>query len=40
MKDLVIVYTENYETFAEARKRELYFKSAAGRRFIKKILGH
>jgi putative endonuclease len=38
MKDLVVVYTESYEQFANARKRELYLKSAAGRRFLKKIL--
>ncbi|MDP3729506.1 MAG: GIY-YIG nuclease family protein [bacterium] len=38
MKDLVLVYKEEYDSFAEARKRELYFKSAAGRRFLKKSL--
>lgn len=31
-----IVYTEEFETITEARTREKYFKSAAGRRFIKK----
>ena len=36
MVGLKIVYAENYDNFDEARKRELYFKSAAGRRFIKK----
>ena len=35
MKGIKIVYTEQSETFAEARKRELYLKSAAGRRFLK-----
>lgn len=35
MKDLEIVYKECYDDFATARKRELYFKSAAGRRFLK-----
>lgn len=35
MKKFSVVYTENYETFDEARKRELYLKSAAGRRFLK-----
>jgi len=39
MKELEIVYTEEYNTFDEARQRELYFKSGAGRRFLKKILG-
>ena len=32
---LKVVYTENYDNFSEARKRELYLKSAAGRRFLK-----
>ena len=31
-----LVYQENYANMIEAHKRELYFKSAAGRRFIKK----
>lgn len=35
MKDLSVVYTENYGTFDEARERELYLKSSAGRRFLK-----
>ena len=39
MRKLRVVYAEQYATIAEARKRELYFKTAAGRRFIKKILG-
>jgi putative endonuclease len=34
-----VVYQENYDNFDEARKRELYLKSAAGRRFLKKKLG-
>ncbi|MFC1613644.1 GIY-YIG nuclease family protein [Patescibacteria group bacterium] len=38
MEELKIVYTEEYETFEEARKRELYFKTSAGRRFLKKKL--
>ena len=34
-----IVYFETFDTFAEARAREKYFKTAAGRRFLKnKIL--
>ncbi len=35
MTDASLVYSEEYETFAEARKREVYFKSGAGRRFLK-----
>ena len=35
MKDLEIVYKECYDDFITARKRELYFKSAAGRKFLK-----
>ena len=38
MSDLKIVYTEEYETLLEARKREVYFKTAAGRRFLKKVM--
>lgn len=34
-----VVYTETFNSFAEARKREVYLKTAAGRRFLKKILG-
>ncbi len=33
-----IVYFEEFTTREEAIKREKYFKSAAGRRFLKKIL--
>lgn len=38
MNDLKLVYKEEYELFEEARKRELYLKSAAGRRFLRKKL--
>ncbi len=38
MGNLVLVYKEEFISFIEARKRELYFKSAAGRRFLKKVL--
>ncbi|OHA15296.1 MAG: hypothetical protein A3H57_01535 [Candidatus Taylorbacteria bacterium RIFCSPLOWO2_02_FULL_43_11] len=39
MSNLSLVYAEGFESFAEARKRELYFKSAAGRRYLRsKIL--
>jgi len=37
MKNLEIFYVEKFDNFEEARKRELYFKNAAGRRFIKKL---
>jgi len=30
-----LIYEETFKTFEEARKRELYFKTAAGRRFLK-----
>ncbi len=36
MKELTLVYKEEYATFKEARRRELYLKSAAGRKFLKK----
>lgn len=35
MPGLLVVYTENFESFELARKREVYLKSAAGRRFLK-----
>ena len=38
MVDLRVVYTEKYETIEEGRKRELYLKTSAGRRFIKRKL--
>ena len=34
-----LVYSEDYSTWQDARKRELYLKSAAGRKFLKKTLG-
>jgi putative endonuclease len=33
-----IVYTETFENIIEARKREKYFKSASGRRYLKKFV--
>lgn len=39
MKNLKLVYNEDYETFDDARKRELYLKTAAGRRFLKRMVG-
>ena len=38
MEELAVVYKEEYDNFAQARKREVYLKSAAGRRFLKKVL--
>ncbi|MEA1929307.1 MAG: GIY-YIG nuclease family protein [Patescibacteria group bacterium] len=38
MTAIEVVYTETCKSFAEARKRELYLKTSAGRRFIKKRL--
>ena len=35
MKKLEIIFTEDFNSFKEARSREVYFKSAAGRRFLK-----
>jgi putative endonuclease len=38
MANLEVVYSEKFETLQKARKREIYFKTAAGRRFIKNKL--
>ena len=38
MPGLVVVYTEEHLDFVSARKREKYLKTAAGRRFLKKVL--
>ena len=38
MKNFNVVYTESFENSIDARNRELYLKTAAGRRFIKKML--
>ncbi len=35
MVGLRVIYTEEYETSLDARLREKYLKSAAGRRFLK-----
>jgi putative endonuclease len=34
-----LLYTESYSSRIEARNREKYFKSGAGRRFLNKVLG-
>ncbi|MBI2630766.1 GIY-YIG nuclease family protein [Candidatus Nomurabacteria bacterium] len=33
-----LLYKEKYNNIIDARKREKYFKSAAGRRFTKKLI--
>ena len=35
MNNIQLAYKEEFNTFDKARKRELYFKSAAGRKFLK-----
>ena len=35
-RPFVLIYHEKFKTRAEAHQRELYFKSAAGRRWLKK----
>jgi len=35
MSDLRIAYKEEFNNWDEARKKEVYFKTAAGRRFLK-----
>ena len=36
MDSVRLIYKEEYDSFIEARNRELYFKTAAGRKFLKK----
>ena len=42
MKEFKVVYTEEYQEVDKARAREKYFKTAAGRRFIRALVnkGH
>ncbi len=35
MVGLEVVYIEEYSSFIEARRREVYLKTAAGRKFLK-----
>ena len=37
MRNLRVIYSEEFTDFSTARRRELYFKSSAGRRFLKKF---
>ncbi|HRY36955.1 MAG TPA: GIY-YIG nuclease family protein [Candidatus Magasanikbacteria bacterium] len=39
MLGISVEYFEIFDSFEEARKRELYFKTAAGRKFLNKTLG-
>ncbi|OGD31042.1 hypothetical protein A2W60_01145 [Candidatus Azambacteria bacterium RIFCSPHIGHO2_02_46_12] len=36
-KPWVVIYKEQFDTFADAKDREKYFKSTSGRRFLKKV---
>ncbi len=38
MKNIKLVYSEEFINFRDARKRELYLKTAAGRRFLKTVV--
>ena len=38
MKNFEVIHTEEFETFEEARKREVYFKTAAGREYLKNFM--
>ena len=38
MSSFALAYKEEFNNFNDARKREIYFKSAAGRRFLKNIM--
>ena len=38
LKNPVVVYTEEYDNFKQAREREIYLKTVAGRLFIKEQL--
>ncbi len=38
MKELEVVYKEEYDSVLDARRRELFLKTASGRKFIKRIL--
>jgi len=33
-----LIYRESYQTYSEARKRELFLKSGAGRKLLDRIL--
>jgi len=37
---LELIFSEEFRTFAEARKRELYWKNGGGRRKLKQFFAH
>ncbi len=39
MIGIKVAYTEIFDNFVDARKRECYLKTAAGRRFLKQKIG-
>jgi hypothetical protein len=40
MRKIKLIYQKQYDNFTSARKREIYLKTAAGRRFLKNKLSH
>jgi putative endonuclease len=39
MSELELIYSEEFDNFEAARQREVYFKTAAERRFLKTKMG-
>ncbi len=37
-KSWKLVYSESYDNYSDARKREIFLKSGAGRKFLDKVL--
>ena len=37
-KPLVLLYTEHYDDYSDARKKEIYFKTGSGRECLSRIL--
>ena len=37
-KPFVLLYSEDFHSYTDARKREIYFKSGSGRESLKRIL--
>ena len=40
MKNIRLAYKEEFSSFEKAREREIYFKTVAGRRFLKTKLNY
>ncbi len=40
MKNIKVVHKKEYLSLTSARKREIYLKTAAGRRYLHTILGN